>query len=109
MPKAANTKAATAAVSFCNIVDTLKSAFGEHPDDVMGILRYAAETLSQLEAIFVSIEGDLDRSRSPLTHTKKMAGAGRCIAEDVANLVGCQCEKYEESLQSHGIPCGRES
>ena len=91
------------------LLDTLKSAFGEHPDDVLGVLRCAAETLSQLEAVLVSIEGDLERSRSPLTHTRRLAGAGRYIAADIANLVGCQCEKYEGSLQSHGVDCGEVS
>ena len=88
------------------LLETLKSAFDEHPDDVIGVLRVAAETLDQLEAIFISIEGDLERSRSPLTHTRKMAGAGRYIASDIANHVDCMREKYEGSLRDHGISCG---
>ena len=88
------------------LLDTLKSAFGDHPNDVLCVLRSAAETLDQLEAIFVSIEGDMERNRSPLTHTQKMAGAGRYLAADMANFVDCMREKYEGSLQGHGIPCG---
>ena len=88
------------------LVDTLTSAFGDHPDDVIGILRMATETLNQLESIFLSIDGELERSRSPLTHTKRMAGVGRYLAADMANHVDCMREKYEGSLQGHGIPCG---
>jgi len=88
------------------LLDTLKSAFGEHPDDVIGVMRTAVEVLGQLEAVFLSIEGDLERARSPLTHTRKIAGAGRYIAADMANYVDCMREKYEGSLLSNGISCG---
>lgn len=88
------------------LLETLKSALGDHPADVLGVMRAANETLWQLDALFASIKVHLERTNSPCVYAKGLAEAGVYLSQNFASDVDSQYETMRDSLLAHGIFCG---
>lgn len=95
-----------APIKDARLLATLKDAFGEHPADVLLEMRVAVETLGQLEALFASIKGELEKTEHRRSFATKLASLGADLADDRANMIDCAHEKYRDCLLSHGIDCG---
>lgn len=82
-------------------VAAVRKAFGQHPEDVLGLAKTGEETLYWLAAIFEAIEV-MDKHGHPATKLRsipRLAEIGRYVAEDIANTLDCQREDMEENLR----------
>lgn len=66
-----------------------------HVDNVIDYLKWSTAGLSQLAAILKTIEDEAREHPRLLA----LAGAGRHIADDMQNMVGC----WHEEVQEKGI------
>lgn len=85
------------------LLQILKSAYGVHPETVLCVTTTAINALEQCEALFSTIEEQLERSGSPLIRTKHLAGAGRSIAMDAWNSIDGEHSGIKDSLQNSGV------
>lgn len=88
------------------LLETLKTALGGHPADVLMAMQTTNDAFSRLEALFVSIKMHLERTNSPCSCAKELADTGAYLAQDFANYVDLEHEKTRDSLLAHGIFCG---
>ena len=88
------------------LLETLKTALGDHLADVLDVMRSAINALYQTEALFASIKDLIEMTNSPCFYAKSLAEAGVYISQDIANFIDLQHEKVRDSLLTHGIYCG---
>ena len=84
----------------------IEYAFCAHLDDVLLQMKIAANTFDQLEALFASINGALEKTEHRHSFAAKLASLGADMADDRASMIDCALEKYRDCLLSHGIDCG---
>lgn len=77
-----------------------KLVFGEGVDDVLGVVQRAGETLDQLAALLHSIT-DLAEDGQGAERIRTLAGLGRYVAEDAANIVGVDRERMAERAAAY--------
>ena len=83
-------------------VETCRSLFGEHPEDVISPIKSAADALSWLEELFHTIEREALNERNGY-RIKHLAEMGAYLALDMGNYAGCQHETMIDRLRNAGV------
>ena len=71
---------------YAALLETLPATYGENLVDLLDFLRGVSETISQLEALFASIENALAPSSMRCEQARLLAGAGSHLADDFLRL-----------------------
>lgn len=81
-----------------SIDKTTKALYAQFPADVIAPIRWAEETLDQLEAVFHAIEL-LHEKGGQEARILRLAKLGSYVASDMSNCIGCEYESRDEALQ----------
>ncbi len=84
-----------------DLITAVKEAFGQHPEDVLGPAKMAAEGLSWLNEILVSIRREAE-GENCAPRIVKLAAAGAYLAVDLENYCGSEHESMLQRLQEVG-------
>lgn len=84
------------------LIDACKNAFGDHPEDIISLIKSTADTLSWLEELFKTIEREALNERNGY-RIKHLAEMGAYLAFDIANFAGSEYEKMHDALVDAGI------
>lgn len=83
-------------------VETCRNLFGENPEDVISPIKSAADTLTWLEEIFITIKNEALNERNGY-RIKHLAEVGAYLALDMSNYAGCQHEAMIDRLRNAGV------
>lgn len=72
--------------------DMVRALFGESPEGVLSSAQFGKDVLEQMAALFRAIAKDADNSRQ----VKVLAKLGQYVADDRAEIMGCELEKMSE-------------
>lgn len=76
-----------------------RAVLGQSPRDVAMYIGMGTETLDWLESIFSAIEM-LHEKGGGEVHIKRLAGIGKFVAGDIAELIGSEQEKIIASIEA---------
>lgn len=82
--------------------EVCRSAFGNHPEDVISVIRTGSELAFELEALFKAIKADLE-SNPPRLNAARLCDVGAYLASDIGNYIDCEREAMVENLEKAGI------
>lgn len=80
-------------------MQTARAVLGQPACDVVMYIGMGTETLDWLESIFSAIEL-LHEKGGGEVHIKRLAGIGRFVAGDIAELIGSEQEKILASIEA---------
>lgn len=80
-------------------MQTARAVLGQPPRDVAMYIGMGTETLDWLESIFSAIEM-LHEKGGGEVHIKRLAGIGKFVAGDIAELIGSEQEKILASIEA---------
>ena len=80
-------------------LQTARAVLGQPARDVVMYIGMGTETLDWLESIFSAIEM-LHEKGGGEVHIKRLAGIGRFVAGDIAELIGSEQEKILASIEA---------
>jgi hypothetical protein len=83
-------------------VEACRNLFGEHPEDVISPINSAAEALSWLEELFLTIAREALVERNGC-RIKYLAEMGAYLASDIGNYAGCRHETMIDRLRNAGV------
>lgn len=84
--------------------EACRELFGAHPEDVLIPIKTAEDALGWLEEILNTIVRIAVESRAPCSpRIQALAEAGRYLAMDMGNFVGCEYELKHGRLIAKGV------
>ena len=83
-------------------IEACKSLFGEHPEDVIGPIKSAADALGWLEELFNTIGNEALNERSG-HRIKQLAAMGAYVASETSNFSDHIHETLIDRLRTAGI------
>lgn len=90
-----STKPSAASVSTQSpLVDTCRSLFGAHPDDVIQPMEWGIDALTEVSAILAVITQE-----SAESYISVLARAAKKLADDMANTMDCRREDFASHLR----------
>lgn len=85
-----------------DLITTIKEAFGQYPEDVIGPAKMADEGFGWLHEIFVSIQREVE-GENFAARIAKLAGAGAYLADGIGSYCGAEHATMWQKLQEAGV------
>ena len=86
-------------------IEALGRMFDETPEELISTIKYASDTLFELESIFNVIAEKAKAGGTIIA----LARAGACLAMDIGNYTACRREELSNSLSAANRDKGEET